>query len=72
LLAALTSLQVFTAVFGYKYTQEDLLSFIMKASDRASRLEYLSAEIGWENHHYKRFDGVWVICDEAEFPLFWL
>jgi hypothetical protein len=70
LLAALTSLRVFRAVFGYNYSEEAGLSFIQKASERASRLEYLSVEVGWENHHFKRFDGVWVICDKEEFPSF--
>jgi hypothetical protein len=70
LLAALPSLRVFAAVFGYNYREETGLSFIMKASDRASRLEYRSVEVGLETHHFKRFDGVWVTRDEAEFLSF--
>jgi hypothetical protein len=58
--------------FSYSHIEEVGLSLIVKASDRASRLVYLSVAVGRENHRLKRFDGVWVTCDEAECPSFQL
>jgi hypothetical protein len=69
MIVALTSLRVFE--FEYIFDNwEDVISLIMKASDRAPHLEYLSWIGDSGDYHWKRVGGEWVICDEEEFPSF--
>ena len=67
MITALVSLRVFEFechLDGW----EDAFSLIMKASDRAPHLEYLSKMHYTEFQHWKRVGGEWVIRDEEDFP----
>ena len=57
LLTVLVSVRLFT----FK-TDEDVLPFITKASDRAPRLEYFAMQ-HTKDCYWKRIGGEWVICD---------
>jgi hypothetical protein len=71
LLATLVSLRVFTirgVVHSIQHRQtEEYLPYITETSDRAPHLNYFAIFEG-KYHYAKRVCGVWVVCDEAEFP----
>jgi hypothetical protein len=69
LLAALVHLRIFTMLSSRDCPIKDVHQFIMKASDRAPHLEYVSMPC--HNRYYKRVGGELVIHDRTEFPLFW-
>jgi hypothetical protein len=66
-IAALVSLRVFDFECHLN-DWEDAFSLVMKASERAPHLEYLSKMRYTEFQYWKRVDGEWVICDEEELP----
>jgi hypothetical protein len=69
MLAALSSLSVFTAGFRSdgNHPQDGYLPFIMRVSDRAPQLEYF-AIFESQFHYWKRVRGEWTVCSEEEFP----
>jgi hypothetical protein len=73
LLAAFVHLRIFELFAGDMGPIKDGHPFIMKVSDRAPQLEYLS--IPRNCRYYKRVGGELVSCDQAEtlcsgFPTF--
>jgi hypothetical protein len=68
LLAVMVSLRLLVLVFDddEQCPVEDVLAFITKVSDLASRLEYFNM-CHEKDSYWKRIGGQWVICDETEF-----
>jgi hypothetical protein len=61
LLAALVHLRIFEFEIDEECPIKDVHQFIMKLSDRAPHLKYVS--MPHLKHHYKRVGGKLVICD---------
>jgi hypothetical protein len=69
LLAALVSLQVFTAEFHFDGNRPAMgyLQYITKISDRAPQLEYIGVYHRNKSYYGKRVGGEWVLCDKESF-----